>query len=148
MSQSLQTEVPVRLLTDHEVTLAHSYAVLAQKHDGTDPSFTTLLSRELQVAFMRANRLTPSLPVSDSVSQAQLRETILTAKSMVSGAQDYLGALCRQCSHEYVPRGESAVCSTCGHDAGWWCPATPTHLCEYDEDSEYCSHCHEPDERK
>lgn len=48
---------PVRMLTADEVTLCHSMAVLAQKHDGTDPSFTTLLSQELQRKFMEVNGL-------------------------------------------------------------------------------------------
>ena len=35
-------------LTDEEVTLCHSLAVLSKKHDGTDPSFTTLLYRQIE----------------------------------------------------------------------------------------------------
>ena len=34
-------------LTDEEVTICHSLAVLSKKHDGTDPSFTTLLHQQI-----------------------------------------------------------------------------------------------------
>jgi hypothetical protein len=35
-------------LTDEEVTTCHSLAVLSKKHDGRDPSFTTLLHRQIE----------------------------------------------------------------------------------------------------
>lgn len=48
-------------LTESEVTMCHSLAVLAQKHDGTDPSFTTLLHREIEKAI--GAKLAAGVPV-------------------------------------------------------------------------------------
>ncbi len=43
---------------------------------------------------------------------------------------------------------DSASCSICGVDLGWWCPENPKGYCEYDDKSENCIFCHQPDERK
>lgn len=39
----------------------------------------------------------------------------------------------KECKHEYVIETgyESAICSICGKDLGWWCPESPNHICEY-----------------
>ena len=42
-------------LTDEELTLCHSLAVLSKKHDGTDPSFTTLLPRQIEAKLKEKN---------------------------------------------------------------------------------------------
>jgi hypothetical protein len=42
-------------LTDEEVTLCHSLAVLSKKHDGTDPSFITLLHRQIEAKLKEKN---------------------------------------------------------------------------------------------
>ena len=42
-------------LTDEEVTTCHSLAVLSKKHDGTDPSFTTLLHRQIEAKLKEKN---------------------------------------------------------------------------------------------
>ncbi len=42
-------------LTDDEVTICHSLAVLSKKHDGTDPSFTTLLHRQIEAKLREKN---------------------------------------------------------------------------------------------
>ena len=42
-------------LTDEEVTTCHSLAVLSKKHDGTDPSFTTLLHRQIEAKLKDKN---------------------------------------------------------------------------------------------
>ena len=47
-------------LTDDEVTLCHSLAVLSKKHDGTDPSFTTLLHRQIEAKLREKNAAQPA----------------------------------------------------------------------------------------
>jgi hypothetical protein len=42
-------------LTDEEVTICHSLAVLSKKHDGTDPSFTTLLHQQIEAKLKEKN---------------------------------------------------------------------------------------------
>lgn len=42
-------------LTEDEVTLCHSLAVLSKKHDGTDPSFTTLLHQQIEAKLKEKN---------------------------------------------------------------------------------------------
>lgn len=42
-------------LTEDEVTTCHSEAVLSKKHDGTDPSFTTLLHRQIEAKLKEKN---------------------------------------------------------------------------------------------
>lgn len=49
--------------------------------------------------------------------------------------------------------GSLAVCSVCGNSLGWYCPDSPTHLCDYrQEDESYdedcCRYCGQPEERK
>jgi hypothetical protein len=50
-------------------------------------------------------------------------------------------------------RSDGANCEGCGLDMGWYCPCSPTHVCNYEQedgsyDSDHCIHCHMPDERK
>lgn len=52
-----------------------------------------------------------------------------------------------RCTHVFREVQEEAVCAVCGVSAGWWCPKSPTHCCEYAL-SEICIHCEHPDERK
>jgi hypothetical protein len=42
-------------LTDEELTLCHSLAVLSKKHDDTDPSFTTLLHCQIEAKLKEKN---------------------------------------------------------------------------------------------
>ena len=42
-------------LTDEEVTICHSLAVLSKKHDGTDPNFTTLLHQQIEAKLKEKN---------------------------------------------------------------------------------------------
>jgi hypothetical protein len=42
-------------LTEDEVTICHSLAVLSKKHDGTDPSFTTLLHQQIEAKLKEKN---------------------------------------------------------------------------------------------
>lgn len=46
-----------------------------------------------------------------------------------------------------------AECAICTAELGWWCPSSPNHLCDYNqEDGEYnpdqCRFCGQPEERK
>lgn len=69
------------------------------------------------------------------------------------------------CDHvKVIKDGDSARCLYCGTYMGWWCPESPTNLCDYfhtttvieygreisDEryDSDDCIYCHQPEERK
>lgn len=89
--------------------------------------------------------------------------------------QKYLAAITRECKEHFIIKGRiyycpakiavvnsmegrydkwndgdfSASCAVCGEDFGWWCPKSPTHYCEYDENNIYgCKYCGQPDERK
>ena len=42
-------------LSEEVVTLFHSLAVLSKKHDGTDPSFTTLLHQQIEAKLRSKN---------------------------------------------------------------------------------------------
>ena len=42
-------------LTEDEVTICHSLAVLNKKHDSTDPSFTTLLHQQIEAKLKEKN---------------------------------------------------------------------------------------------
>jgi hypothetical protein len=42
-------------LSQDEVTICHSLAVLSKKHDGTDPSFTTLLHQQIEAKLKEKN---------------------------------------------------------------------------------------------
>ena len=67
-----------------------------------------------------------------------------------------------KCVHTWVasePRRQEidgssrAKCSQCGFNAKlWYCPSSPTHLCDYDFDEDPCAdsclHCGQPEERK
>lgn len=58
------------------------------------------------------------------------------------------------CEHTWGPtKFEMAVCTKCGYYAdSWYCPASTTHLCQYDNDEDpahdNCVHCGQPEERK
>lgn len=43
-------------LTDDEVTICHTRAVLSMKYDGKDPSFTTLLYRQIEAKLKEKNQ--------------------------------------------------------------------------------------------
>jgi hypothetical protein len=46
----------------------------------------------------------------------------------------------------------SAHCAVCSEDLGWYCPDSPTGLCEYDDKEDLmhdtCLHCGAPEERR
>lgn len=52
------------------------------------------------------------------------------------------------CQHVIIESHDSAHCDICGKDFGWWCPDSTTHICQYEDDSECCIFCGQPDERK
>ena len=71
--------------------------------------------------------------------------------------RDYLVAMCSRSGHIIVPRDKKffeetgstiAICEVCEKDFGWYCPDSSDHYCHYEEDSECCIYCGQPEERK
>ena len=86
-----------------------------------------------------------------SPEQLTLKADLDAAKAVVEAASGAYRALKASCTHAYQPVRETAVCAVCGERGGWWCPASPSHLCEYsptDHCNDFCIHCGEPEERK
>ena len=59
----------------------------------------------------------------------------------------------RECTHEIINQNDYAVCNECGEDFGWYCPDSPNHICEYEQedgtyDEDSCRYCGQPEERK
>lgn len=68
------------------------------------------------------------------------------------------------CKHNFEPRytitkeqeemgwAASTQCTECGKYGGWYCPTSPTKVCQYDDINDpindFCLHCGGPDERK
>ena len=58
------------------------------------------------------------------------------------------------CPHDnVVERHDSLYCTVCDKCFGWYCPTSPDHLCDYEqEDGTYnndiCRYCGQPEERK
>lgn len=58
------------------------------------------------------------------------------------------------CDHDIVKTDwDSAQCDICKEDFGHWCPDSPTHFCDYDQedgsyDEDCCRYCGNPEERK
>jgi hypothetical protein len=90
-----------------------------------------------------------------------LKEDIERAKKGVKTAEAILLHHLKQCTHTFVKRSKSsdtAVCDVCGMHGGWYCPESPTHICDYEHydgemgyyyhDEDDCIHYHEPEERK
>lgn len=78
-----------------------------------------------------------------------LKAQIATAREKVKQEQQYLRNLLAQCKCDnIVESDESAYCDTCGKHFGWYCPDSPSHFCQIDENSEYCIYCGNPEERK
>lgn len=54
-----------------------------------------------------------------------------------------------KCQHKFIRISDSAACSECNYDGGWWCPESPTHLCSYEKHNpDCCDYCGYPEERK
>ena len=102
------------------------------------------------------------LAPTDDWHQARL----LTAKlELIEAWQALVDALDEQispppCQHDVIPMedpydpvdewfSEYVRCSKCTwRSYHWYCHTSPTKMCRYDDDSEYCVHCHMPSERK
>ena len=83
--------------------------------------------------FMQANCLTV-LPRADRPRNVErLRQSARSGQS---------------CEHIVVDQDNSAICSKCGKDFGWYCPISSKSFCEYTGDDECCVHCGEPEERQ
>ncbi len=64
------------------------------------------------------------------------------------------------CKHKYKPTGKGkdkydwglvSACIHCGDDSHgwkWWCPKSPTHMCDYSKSWDDCLYCRLPEERK
>lgn len=77
-----------------------------------------------------------------------MKDLIDETKGQIIYWQQRLAELYKTCSHNWIKRGDSLVCSNCRTNAGWWCPKSPERLCQYEINSEYCIYCGMPDERK
>lgn len=78
-------------------------------------------------------------PLTDE--QAAERSRIMAARAELRDAM---------AAHLHVPKPdgwEGAECAICEADLGWWCPKSPSNLCEY-RASEFCRWCGDPSERK
>lgn len=97
--------------------------------------------------------------------QRMLRNQIQAAKKALLDSHAKLGRLlkvCEDCGHipDKVSVGDThwMKCAVCGKDLGWWCPKSPTNICDYhhpipntefvDYDADECFYCGQPDERK
>jgi hypothetical protein len=78
------------------------------------------------------------------------------AKAEFEAARAELNGLRDKCDHQAAemvgkkePDGERAVCEKCERELGWWCPDSPKHYCEYENNGyDCCDHCNDPWERK
>jgi DNA-directed RNA polymerase subunit RPC12/RpoP len=78
---------------------------------------------------------------------------IAQVRARIDELNDELRQLKNGCTHTIVKKYGSAVCDICGKEMGWYCPDSPDHICDYEqEDGEYdedsCRYCGHPDERK
>jgi hypothetical protein len=80
-----------------------------------------------------------------TIENPRLR-TLLTERDRLDREIGSIKAACKV--HAVKRSGDSAYCSNCGDDLGWWCPKSPDHLCRYLPGREDCSLCGEPTERK
>jgi hypothetical protein len=90
-----------------------------------------------------------------TAEQQILHDKIVAKETEAQRATQEARQLRLSCSHSFIKRGDSAICEVCRVDGGWWCPSSPSHCCEYEEQTEgaphaeeSCIHCGEPDERK
>lgn len=90
--------------------------------------------------FEEGNMLTPA--------QTKLQKSIIEAYDARLAADKHYQDLLKNCvEHVYVNVSDDAQCAVCGHNAGWFCPESPNHLCSYDQ-NEICTFCGCPEERK
>jgi len=82
------------------------------------------------------------------VTLTELKATLKEKLTQYQDAAQALRDFKEKCKHKYHKVGESAICKICEHNAGWWCPDSKKHTCTYEADSEYCTKCGQPDERK
>ena len=79
----------------------------------------------------------------------EARDNLLFAKKKVLN----LEALCQKNGHAVVSRSSGgAFCLVCGVSLGWYCPKSPTKVCNYDYEKDplgdCCIYCGLPEERK
>ncbi len=57
----------------------------------------------------------------------------------------------KYCEHVIVNKSGAIICASCDKNFGWWCPESPSYLCEFsifDYLEDCCVHCHNSTERK
>lgn len=59
----------------------------------------------------------------------------------------------KACKHVITKQYSSAYCEHCNQYFGWWCPDSPNHKCDYNQedgsyDEDNCRYCGDPEERK
>ena len=87
------------------------------------------------------------------MTKIERKQRIDELRQQVVKIGDALHKLKANCPHDVVKVGESASCSICRKDMGWWCPDSKDHQCDYTQadgsyNSDSCRWCGQPDERK
>lgn len=81
--------------------------------------------------------------------QRKLQSRLQGAARRANDAQGIYARLKAMCKHAYEQAEYGgAYCAVCGDRGGWWCPTSPTHVCQYSRDFDSCDFCGEPEERK
>jgi hypothetical protein len=81
--------------------------------------------------------------------QIARKRAVVDTRNKIRKLHIRLATLISECNHVTVRCGDGAKCLVCGKNFGWWCPNSPTHYCEYDDEfNESCKYCEEPEERK
>ena len=74
-------------------------------------------------------------------------------KEAIDVLRKELKNLLDNCPHDIVESGSSAECDMCGEYFGLYCPDSPNHVCDYEQedgsyDEDHCIYCGDPEERK
>ena len=93
-----------------------------------------------------------------SIEADKLHYGILAAKLDLKRANKTLKELLSKCphsieSHYLSEESYIAFCTVCEEYFGWYCPTSPTKLCEYKQpdggyNEDNCVYCHLSEERK
>jgi len=85
--------------------------------------------------------------------QESLKKMLTRLRNLQADATSELYTLAARCTHVYEKVYESAKCAICENEAGWWCPVSADHVCDYSQedgsyDEDQCRYCGQPEERK
>lgn len=127
-------------------------------HDNPDfngDGSITLLYDDGEVRVGKVRRFIPGITHErvSVVTPQERKAKIEEVSKKIMELQRELSQLKKECECIIVDSHESAVCSVCDKDYGWWCPDSTTHLCDYEQedgtyDEDNCRYCHSPEERK